>query len=149
ELLKNEILGFFSVQGLVDLIQSGDFSALRTWKGVAAALSPLIPFIVVVEMIMALAHRNFHASEYKVPFFIYVFNRIAGRYISIGVTAFCIGLFTPIALFPTALTWYWFAYGYIVWEFSHFIYHYLAHKVRLFWCLHSTNHAPEQMNLSV
>ena len=30
-----------------------------------------------------------------------------------------------------------------------FIYHYLAHKVRLFWCLHSTHHAPEQMNLSV
>jgi len=29
------------------------------------------------------------------PFFIYVFNRIAGRYISLGVTAFCIGLSLP------------------------------------------------------
>ena len=47
------------------------------------------------------------------------------------------------------MTWYWFIYGYIVWEFGHFLYHYWGHKVRLFWCLHSTHHAPEQMNLSV
>jgi sterol desaturase/sphingolipid hydroxylase (fatty acid hydroxylase superfamily) len=149
ELLKNEILGFFSVNGLIDLIKSGNYSSLRTWDGVTTALSPLIPFIVIVEMMMALAHKKFRGSAYKIPFFIYAFNRIAGRYISLGVTAFCIGLFTPMALVHTSLTWYWFIYGYIVWEFSHFIYHYLAHKVRLFWCLHSTHHAPVQMNLSV
>nr|MBA4168158.1 sterol desaturase family protein [Chitinophagaceae bacterium] len=40
-------------------------------------------------------------------------------------------------------------YGYIVWEFAHFIYHFLGHKVRLFWCLHSTHHAPQNMNLFV
>src|SRR5258707_14080287 len=108
ELLKNEFIGFFSVQGLIDLIKSGNYSSLRTWKGITTALSPLIPFIVVIEMILAFAHRKFRASEYKIPFFIYVFNRIAGRYISFGVVAFCIGLFSPLALISTALTWYWF-----------------------------------------
>ncbi|GHN01483.1 fatty acid hydroxylase [Cytophagales bacterium WSM2-2] len=149
ELLKNEIFGFFSVHGLIDLINSGNYSSLRTWDGITTALSPLIPFIVVLEMIMAFAHKRFHASEYKIPFFIYVFNRIAGRYISLGVMAFCLGFFQPLAIVHTSLTWYWFIYGYIAWELSHFVYHYLAHKVRLLWCLHSTHHAPEQMNLSV
>lgn len=149
DLLKREILGFFSADGLIDLIRSGDYSALRTWNGITTALSPLIPFIVVIEMLMAFAHGRFHATEYKIPFFIYVFNRIAGRYISLGVVAFCIGLFLPLAPFHSELAWYWFIYGYIIWELSHFVYHYLAHKVRLFWCLHSTHHAPEQMNLSV
>lgn len=149
ELLKNEILGFFSVQGVIDLIKSGNYESLRTWSGITTALSPLIPLIVVVEMIMAFAHRKFHAAEYKIPFFIYVFNRIVGRYISFGVMAFCIGTFQPLALFHLQLSWYGFILGYIAWEFSHFIYHYLAHKVRLFWCLHSTHHAPVQMNLSV
>ncbi len=149
ELLKNEFIGFFSVQGLIDLIKSGNYSSLRTWGGITTALSPLIPFIVVIEMIIAFVQKRFRASEYKIQFFIYVFNRIAGRYISLGVVAFCIGLFMPLSLVTISLTWYWFIYGYIVWEFSHFIYHYLAHKVRLFWCLHSTHHAPEQMNLSV
>lgn len=149
ELFKKEILDFFSINGLINMINSGDYSSLKTWGGITTALSPLIPLIVVVEIIMAFAHKKFHAVEYKIPFFIYVFNRIVGRYISLGVVGFCIGLFQPMALVKTSATWYWFIYGYIVWEFSHFIYHYLAHKVRLFWCLHSTHHAPEQMNLSV
>src|SRR5690242_4175652 len=58
-------------------------------------------------------------------------------------------LFEKYAIFKTTFTWYWFIYGYIIREFSHFIYHFLAHKVRLLWCLHSTHHAPESMNLTV
>ena len=62
----------------------------------------------------------------------------------------CIGLFEKHALFKTSFTWYLVLYnGYVIWEFAHFIYHYLAHKVRLLWCLHSTHHAPAAMNLSV
>jgi sterol desaturase/sphingolipid hydroxylase (fatty acid hydroxylase superfamily) len=137
------------VQGLIALIRSGDYHSLRTWQGITTVLAPLIPFIVVIEMFMAFAHRKFSPSEYKIPFFIYAFNRFAGRFISIGMVAFCIGVFQPLAFFNASLTWYWFIYGYVVWEFAHFVYHYLGHKVRLFWCLHSTHHAPEKMNLSV
>jgi sterol desaturase/sphingolipid hydroxylase (fatty acid hydroxylase superfamily) len=149
EVLKNEIVGFFSVQGLVDLIKSGNYSSLATWNGLTTALAPLVPFIVVIEMAMALTHRKLRFSEYKISFFTYVFNRIIGRFISLGVMGFCIGFFQPLAILQTSITWYWFIYAYIVWEFSHFIYHFLAHKVRLFWCLHSTHHAQEQMNIAV
>ncbi len=149
DLVKNELINFFSLHELIKLLHSGDYSSLRTWSGITGALSPLIPFIVVVEIILAFAHKKFRTKEYKITFFIYIFNRIAGRYISFGLVAFCIGLFSPVAMLHASLNWYWFIYGYIIWEFSHFIYHYLAHKVRLFWCLHSTHHAPESMNLSV
>ncbi|WP_276371857.1 sterol desaturase family protein [Chryseolinea sp. H1M3-3] len=149
ETLQNEFADFFSIKGIVDLIRSGDYDSLRTWKGITTVLSPLIPFIVMIEILLAFAHKNFNRAEYKIPFFIYVFNRIIGKFISFGIVAYCVGLFSPYALVPVSLTWYWFIYGYIVWEFAHFIYHYLAHKVRLFWCLHSSHHAPEQMNLSV
>src|SRR3546814_7550894 len=97
----------------------------------------------------SLFYRKLTFSEYKVSFFTYVLNRFISRFISIAAIAFCIGLFEPIALFKTEFTWYWFIYGYVIWEFAHFIYHYLGHKVRLFWCLPSTHHAPEYMNLSV
>jgi len=149
ELFQNELINFFSLHDLIKLIESGNYESLRTWAGISAALSPLIPVIVIVEMLMAFAHKKFDSAGYKIPFFIYVFNRIAGRYISFGVVAFCIGTFSPYAIVNASLTWYWFIYGYIVWEFAHFIYHYLGHKVRLFWCVHSTHHAPESMNLSV
>ncbi len=149
DLLKNELLSFFNANELIKLLNAGEYSSLKTWSGITAVLSPLIPFIVVLEIILALAHQKFKVKEYKIQFFIYVFNRIIGRYLSLGLTAFCIGVFSPYAILQVSLTWYWFIYGYIVWEFSHFIYHYLAHKVRLLWCLHATHHAPENMNLSV
>jgi sterol desaturase/sphingolipid hydroxylase (fatty acid hydroxylase superfamily) len=74
---------------------------------------------------------------------------VGSRFISIAAIVFCIGLFEKHAIFKTTFTWYWLIYGYVVWELGHFFYHYLAHKIRLFWCLHSTHHAPENMNLFV
>lgn len=149
EIFKNELISFFSLHELIKLISSGNYESLRTWAGISAALSPLIPVIVFVEMLMAFANKKLNGAEYKIPFFIYVFNRIVGRYISFGVVAFCIGTFSAMAIVNASMSWYWFIYGYLVWEFAHFIYHYLGHKVRLFWCVHATHHAPESMNLSV
>lgn len=149
ELLRKELMDFLSIQGVIDLIKSGDYSSLTTWKGITTVISPLIPLIIFIEIFMAFAKKKFHAIEYRISLLTYIFNRIAGRFISLGVVAFCIGYFEPLAILQVPFTWYGFIYGYVVWEFSHFIYHYLAHKVRLFWCLHSTHHAPESMNLSV
>jgi sterol desaturase/sphingolipid hydroxylase (fatty acid hydroxylase superfamily) len=149
DILREEFITFFSLHALLKLINSGNYESLRSWAGITAALSPLIPIIVILEMLVAFAHKKFKGTAYKIPFAIYLFNRIASRFVSFGVVAFCIGTFSPFAILNASLTWYWFIYGYVIWEFSHFIYHYLGHKVRLFWCLHSTHHAPESMNLSV
>ena len=148
-ILKQELVDFFSIQGILDLVASGDYQRLASWDGLTTALAPLIPVVVIVEMLLALTHRKFSSAGYRMPFFIYAFNRVAGRFISIGVTAYCIGTFQPLAPFQVPLAWYGFLYGYMAWELSHFVYHYLAHNVRILWCLHATHHAPEQMNLSV
>ena len=104
---------------------------------------------LIIELIRGLIYKKFTGGVYKVNLFIYIFNSFVGRFISFGAVAFCIGLFEKYAPFKTTFTWYWLIYGYIVWELAHFVYHYLGHKVRLFWCLHSTHHAPDSMNLSV
>lgn len=149
ETLYREVLMFFSIQGLLDIIKTGDYQQLLTLDGLRVALLPFIPLLLIIELIRALFYRKLTFSEYKVGFFTYVLNRFISRFISIAMVGLCIGLFEPIALFKTEFTWYWLLYGYVIWEFAHFIYHYLGHKVRLFWCLHSTHHAPEYMNLSV
>lgn len=149
ETLLNEIKGFFGFGTLIEIIESGNYSQLLTQKGAGAVFGPLIPVLLVIEIIRAYFYLRLSFVQYKVAFFTYVFNRFISRFISIGLVAFCIAVFEPYAIFKSTFTWYWFIYGYIIWEFSHFIYHYLGHKVRLFWCLHSTHHAPEYMNLSV
>ncbi len=148
-LLKDELVSFLGLKSWLALFHSGDYSSFLTLDGVLSAIGPLIPFLLIIEVIKALASKKFNTSHYRVIFFIYIFNRFVSRFISIAAVTFCIGLFEKFALFQTTFTWYWLLYGYLVWELAHFVYHFLAHKVRLLWCLHSTHHAPEDMNLSV
>jgi len=148
-LLYQEILNFLGLPQLLDLIQNEDYASLSTYEGITALILPLIPLLVILELVLGLIYKKPQTKVYKVNFLIYIFNRFIGRFIAVAMVALCIGWFQPYAPFQTESTWYWFIYGYIVWEFGHFLYHYWGHKVRLFWCLHSTHHAPEEMNLSV
>ena len=147
--LWNEIIGFFGVNQFLTILQKQDYALLLTYEGIVALVLPIIPLLLFLELFLGFIYKKPQTKVYKVIFLIYLSNRILGRFISIGMVAFCIGMFQPFALVEVPMTWYGFLYGYIVWEFAHFIYHFLAHKVRLFWCLHATHHSPEEMNLSV
>ncbi|HEV9036076.1 MAG TPA: sterol desaturase family protein [Puia sp.] len=147
--LYQELIGFLGIGPLLDMYHKGDYSSLHTLQGIENAIGPVIPFLLLLEIVRAAFFRRFKVIDYKVQFFTYVFNQFAGRFIAIAATAYCIALFQKHGLLRTTFTWYWLIYGYIAWELSHFVYHYLAHKVRLLWCLHSTHHAPQTMNLSV
>jgi sterol desaturase/sphingolipid hydroxylase (fatty acid hydroxylase superfamily) len=148
-ILYEELISFSGLSPLLEMYLKGDYSPLLTVQGVLSAISPVIPFLLLIEIVRALIYKRFRIEDYRMPFFVYVANRFLSRFISIAAIGFCIGAFSRFAVLKTSFTWYWFVFSYIVWEFSHFIYHYLAHKVRLFWCLHSTHHAPQAMNLSV
>ena len=147
--IYNWIIGFFGVDQFIKIVKSGNYNSFLTYDGFTSILVPLFPIVLVLEIFTALILKKFKAINYKISFFTYVLNAFIGRFISIAAIVFCIGLFEKFAIFKTTFTWYWFIYGYIVWELGHFVYHYLGHKVRLFWCLHSTHHAPETMNLSI
>lgn len=141
--------GFWGFDGLLDILKSGRYDQLLTYQGITTALGPFIPVLLLIEIIRGALYKKFRVIHYKISFFTYVLNAFIGRVISFAMVALCIGLFEKHAIFKTTFTWYWFIYGYIVWELAHFVYHFLAHKVRILWCLHSTHHAPESMNLSV
>ncbi|MEJ4088412.1 sterol desaturase family protein [Galbibacter orientalis] len=144
-----EIINFLGISQAWDILQSGNYEALRTYEGITALIFPIIPLLILLEFILGLIYKKPQTKVYKITFLTYVLNRFIGRFIAIAVTTFLIGVLEPYAPIQTSLKWYWFLYGYVVWEFAHFLYHYWGHKVRLFWCLHSTHHAPEDMNLSV
>lgn len=149
KILYDELIGFFGINSIIEMIKTGNYSSLLTLDGILGAIGPLIPLLLLIEIFRAVFLKRFRFAEYKIPFLIYIVNRVGSRFISIAAIAFCIGLFEKHAIIKTTFTWYWLIYGYIIWELGHFFYHYLAHKIRLFWCLHSTHHAPENMNLSV
>lgn len=147
--LYNEVIGFLSLGGLIQMVKSGDYSSLTTLNGIQNLIWPIIPFLLLFEIMRAVFYKRFKVDDYRIPFLVFLVNRFISRLISIAALGFCIGLFEKWAIFTTTFTWYWLIYGYIVWELSHFVYHYFGHKVRILWCLHSTHHAPQQMNLTV
>ncbi len=149
QILFEEAWRFLQVSQALALLQSGDLSALTTYDGLRAVIRPAIPLLLIFEAVLGLIYRKPQSKVYRVNFLIYVCNRFIGRFVSFGMVLFCIGLFQRYAPFQVSLSWFGFIYAYLVWELGHFLYHYLAHKVRLLWCLHSTHHAPEDMNLSV
>ncbi len=149
ESLWNEVLLFIGVGNFFEILNSGQYSDFLTYNGIVSIILPIMPLLLLLEFTMGLLNKKPQIKVYQVIFLIYIFNRFIGRFISIAMVTLCIGFFQKFALFQTNSTWYWFLYGYVIWEFGHFIYHYLGHKVRLFWCLHATHHTPEEMNLSV
>ena len=148
-ILFKEFVSFWSLEGVIEIFQSGNYHKLLTLDGILTFIRPILPFLLLLEILRSLVYKKFKVENYKIPFVTFVFNKFVSRFISIAAISFCIGLFEKYAIIKTSFNGYWLVYGYIVWEFSHFVYHFLAHKVRLFWCLHSTHHAPESMNLSV
>lgn len=142
-------ISFLGLGGLIKLYQSGDYSSLKTIKGFSNLIYPIVPFLLVIELIKTILNKKYIKGRYFMTFLIFFINGFIRSFISIGMVAICTNLFLDYAIIETSFTWYWLIYGYVVWEFGHFIYHYFGHKVRIFWCLHSTHHAPEHMNLSV
>lgn len=87
--------------------------------------------------------------RYKSTFLAKVFNEYISKLIIIFVYIEMMPFFQQFALFTVDRSWYGWLYAYLMWELTYWIWHYAAHRVRLFWCLHSPHHAPAEMNLTV
>ena len=90
--LYDELISFFGIGDLITMFRSGDYSRLLTLDGILSSIGPVIPLLLVVEIARGLLYRKFRIEDYKVPFFIYVFNRFASRFISIAAVAFFAGI---------------------------------------------------------
>lgn len=144
-----QFLRFLHIRKVYEIVQADNYEVLATFEGVSAFIVPILPILLIVEFFTGIWRKSPNLKVYKITFLTYVSNVAIRRFLTIMTVAVMIGLLHEHALFQLPFTWYGFIIGYVIWELGHFIYHYLGHKVRLFWCLHSTHHAPEAMNLSV
>ena len=128
--LLNEFLAFFAFGPLRDAIKAGGYHGLLSMNGLIAILAPVIPILLILELLFILAIRKFSINQYKVTSAIYIANVIIGKLLVLDVAAFVIVHFEKYALLKTGMSWYWFLYAYLVWELGQFIYHFASHKVR-------------------
>ena len=120
ETLFNEMIGFLGITQVLELLKAGDYEAFKTYDGIVSLIVPIIPLLVILELILGLIYKNPQAKVYKVNFLIYIFNRFVGRFIAIAMVALCIGLFQHLAPFQTSylvLVYLW-IHCLGVWAFS-------------------------------
>jgi sterol desaturase/sphingolipid hydroxylase (fatty acid hydroxylase superfamily) len=149
------LIDFLGIRGLLNLVQQHQLTLpfLMTREGFSAFISPIFPALLILEMLFLvwLNRRSPRklSGAYKIPILMYLANIIVAGLINLQVLAVTHDLFLRFALFQTTVRLRWFLYAYVVWELSHYVYHYSCHKVRILWCMHSPHHAPEHMNLFV
>ena len=147
--LYDQLVSLLGISQVIDTFTHGTYDLVFIRQITSKLGFRFVLLLIIIEIAHALIEKKWKFSQYQIIFFNFTFNRLLSRIISVGVIFFCIAVFQKYALLKSGVTWYWFIYGYIVWELAHFIYHFLGHKVRLFWCLHATHHSPEFMNISV
>jgi hypothetical protein len=74
-ILYNEFVSFFGIGKWLEMFHSGNYSSLRTLSGFLDALGPVIPILLIIEIIRGIIFKRVSMNHYKVPFFIFVFNR--------------------------------------------------------------------------
>ncbi len=88
-------------------------------------------------------------AEFKPTFLALILAEFLPRLIVIDVFWHWLPEFQKLALFTINFKWYSWVYAWLVWELSTWVWHFGAHRIRLFWCLHSPHHAPDKFNITV
>jgi sterol desaturase/sphingolipid hydroxylase (fatty acid hydroxylase superfamily) len=144
-----EFNDFFRLGGLLDVLQPGHHRRVLTFTGFINAIAPLVPLLVIFELIWLLVSHRFRFRDLRVSMLIVVMNHVIGRTLKLSLVALCMNFFSQYALLQTSFTWYWFIYGLLVYELATFVHHYFAHKVRFLWALHAVHHSSPHITSSV
>ena len=67
-ILYEELINFSGIGTLLKMYHSGDYHPLLTLNGIFGAISPLIPFLLLIEIIRALVYKRFRIEDYRMPF---------------------------------------------------------------------------------
>lgn len=151
----NRLFDFLRLNGLKALVVNHQLtlSSLLTLQGIEALISPIFPLLLVFEiLVIGWLYRGRvtqFGGAYKLPVLMYILNAVIAALININIFIWTQQHFSALAPYTVPMRIRWFIYAYVVWELSHYIYHWSCHKVRLLWVLHAPHHAPTTMNIGV
>ena len=53
-----EIVNFLGISQAWDILQNGNYEALRTYEGITALIFPIIPLLILLEFILGLIYKK-------------------------------------------------------------------------------------------
>ena len=88
--ILEEVVGFFGVNQFIEILEKENYTLFLSYEGIVALLVPIIPLLIFLELILGFIYKKPQTKVYKVVFLIYLFNRIVGRFIAIGMVSLCL-----------------------------------------------------------
>ena len=73
-IVYEQIKGFFGMGGLIKLINEGNYNSLLTYDGITSVIQPILPIVLILELVRGLLYRKFNVVNYKIPFFTYILH---------------------------------------------------------------------------
>ncbi len=87
--------------------------------------------------------------EYQPTFLASTLGGLIPKILMIDVFWHWLPWFQKYSFFTITFTWYNWIYALLAWELTTWLWHFGAHRIRIFWCLHSPHHAPQEFNMTV
>ena len=56
--LYNEIIGFLGITQVWEILKTGDYSAFRSYDGIVSLIRPIIPLLLLLELILGLIYKK-------------------------------------------------------------------------------------------
>ena len=103
--------------------------------------------ISLIEMfyLTVLSKRERFLHAYGQPLKNMLFVGVVENFLpAFGTLAFAL-IGTQLAVFQLSMDWYYWPLGLLIFEFWYWLQHWLAHKVRLLWCIHAPHHAHDTL----
>ncbi len=110
--------------------------------------------VFAVSMFISLAEMFYLTVATKNESFWHAYAQPLKNALVVGVVQTFLPIITTLAfavlgskLAPMSLgtSWYVWPIGLLIFEFWYWLQHFLGHKVRLLWCIHSPHHAPDTL----
>ena len=83
--LHRQLSDFFGLEPLLKLFAAGDYRALLSVEGFAGLLAPIIPLLLIFELLRGVFLRRTRREDYQVPLLVMVLNRFIGSFLTIAM----------------------------------------------------------------
>ncbi|MEH6582937.1 MAG: sterol desaturase family protein [Halioglobus sp.] len=120
-----------------------------SWIGSAALLAMITYSIIELLWLTVISKQVSFRHEYSQVLRNMFFTSTFSVMLPILGTAVLASIASNLSPFSLGNEWYIWPLAFLIYEFWYWVQHFLAHKVRMLWCIHSPHHAPDTINMAV
>ncbi|SEC00507.1 Sterol desaturase/sphingolipid hydroxylase, fatty acid hydroxylase superfamily [Tenacibaculum sp. MAR_2009_124] len=123
---------------------------LKVYQDLEGSLGILLLIMVAIEWISLIVIQKLESNkEGFVNLLSFIIDSIPyfflGRIFIFGTMVWCY----EYKLFTVGYEWYIWIACFLLYDLMFYVFHYLGHRVRLFWCIHGVHHTAKEMKLTV